>query len=111
MNERRNVHRAERSLPSRVGRRTLLVVGMTASLLVLPAATSFAANGSPASCIGHEASSISPPGSSDELPGGMPQLKTYVDETFPDVPPGVIFSTIAKIHAGSHEACDEALEG
>jgi hypothetical protein len=28
-----------------------------------------------------------------------------------DVPPRAVISTIAKLHEGSHEACDEALEG
>lgn len=98
------------SRPSRLGRLTV-VIGMTACLIVLPAAAGFAANGSAASCMGHEASSISPPGSSDEFPAGVPQLKAFIDEAFPDVAPGRIFSVIAKLHAGSHEACDEALEG
>jgi hypothetical protein len=37
-------------------------------------------------------------------------LKAFID-AFPGVPPGVIFKTIAYLHEGSHEACDEALEG
>jgi hypothetical protein len=65
----------------------------------------------PASCMGFEASALSPPGSSDESPGGMPELKRFIDENFPGIPPGVIFSLISHLHEGSHEACDEALEG
>jgi hypothetical protein len=61
--------------------------------------------------MGFEASGISPPGSSDEIPGGVPELKAFIDQTFPGLPPGVIFMTVARLHGGSHEACDEALEG
>jgi hypothetical protein len=63
-----------------------------------------------ASCVGFETSSISPPGSSAEFPGGMPALRQWIGETFPGVPPGTVLSTVAKLHEGSHEACDEALE-
>jgi hypothetical protein len=98
------------SRKSGAARGVLVVLGMTAALTVAPAATVLAANGAPASCMGHEASSISPPGSSGELPGGMPQLKAFIDEAFPGIPPGVIYSTISKFHEGSHEACDEVLD-
>jgi hypothetical protein len=63
-----------------------------------------------ASCVGFEASSISPPGSSAEFTGGMPALRQWIGQTFPGVPPGAVLSTVAKLHEGSHEACDEALE-
>lgn len=93
-------------------RRTLVAVavGVLAILLLAPAGTAFAEAGSNASCMGHEASGVSPPGSSGELPGGMPQLKAFIDETFPGVPPGVVYRTIAKLRLSSHEECDEALE-
>jgi hypothetical protein len=60
-----------------------------------------------ASCLGIEASSISPPGSSDELPGGMREL---VDVTKAEAggKSGPVAREFAKLHAGSHEACDEA---
>ena len=61
-----------------------------------------------ASCLGQEAAGISPVGSSDEFPGGMPQLVTVVRQTFGSV--GPIAAFIAKLHEGSHEACDEATE-
>lgn len=60
--------------------------------------------------MGHEASSISPPGASDEFPDGMPGLRGFIGDQFPGVPPGAIYSTIGGLHKGSHEACDEALE-
>ncbi len=60
------------------------------------------------SCMGHEASAISPPGSSEEIPDGMPEFKAFID-TLPS-PPGTIYSFIASLHEGSHEACDEVLE-
>ena len=63
-----------------------------------------------ASCMGHEAAAISPPGSSDEFPDGMPELKAFINDAFPGVPPGQIYRFIASLHEGSHEACDEALE-
>jgi hypothetical protein len=62
-----------------------------------------------ASCVGIETSSISPPGSSDEFPGGMPQLIGFVQSELGKVGPVVSF--VAKLHAGSHAACDEATEG
>ncbi len=69
------------------------------------------ANGN-ASCVGIEASSVSPPGSSDELPGGAAQLaeelRTAAGEL--GVPPGALFAGFAKLHEGSHEDCDEAVE-
>jgi hypothetical protein len=60
-----------------------------------------------ASCLGIEASSVSPPGSSDEIPGGMAELvsatKAEAGGKF-----GPVARAFAKVHAGSHEACDEA---
>lgn len=79
-------------------------------VLVRGGATAFADAGPPASCLGHEASAISPPGSSEELPGGMPQLKAVISAEFPGVPLGLVYRSIAQLHEGSHEACDEALE-
>jgi hypothetical protein len=88
---------------------TLLIgVGLT---LLGPPGTALAQAASPASCIGHEASAISPPGSSEEIPAGMPGLKAFIEQTFPGLPPGAIFKFIGSLHEGSHEACDEALEG
>jgi hypothetical protein len=67
----------------------------------------------PASCMGFEASAISPPGSSTEDPGGTPQfvgeIKEFAD--FLGIRPGALFAFIASLHEGSHEDCDEALEG
>jgi hypothetical protein len=85
-----------------------LVAAIVAGVMMLPAGTSFAA-APQASCMGHEASSISPPGSSDEFPRGMPSLREFIGDNFP-VPPGVVYRTIASLHEGSHGACDEALE-
>jgi hypothetical protein len=67
-----------------------------------------------ASCFGIEASAISPPGSTDE-PGateGMPQvmhdLKSLASAL--GIPVGSMKSTVAQLHDGTHEACDEAIE-
>jgi hypothetical protein len=51
-----------------------------------------------------------PPASSDEFAGGRPALEHFIRENFPGTPPGTVKSQIAKLHEGSHEACDEALE-
>jgi hypothetical protein len=60
-----------------------------------------------ASCIGIEFSSVSPPGSSDEIPGGGAELvvatKAEAGGKF-----GPAARAFAKLHEGSHEACDEA---
>jgi hypothetical protein len=93
-----------------VNRIALMFVALFAVFAVAVAPGAFAAGG-PASCMGHEASSLSPPGSSDELLGGMPALHDFFVENFPGVPPGQFYAGIAKLHEGSHEACDEALEG
>jgi hypothetical protein len=65
-----------------------------------------------ASCMGLELGSISPPGTSDEEPGGATQFVREIKEfaDFLGAPPGGLFSFVASLHAGSHEACDEALE-
>ena len=67
---------------------------------------------SKASCIGFEASSIAPPGSSTEFPGGVKELVGVVQGLAAEagIPPGAIASSVAKLHEGSHEACDEATE-
>lgn len=62
-----------------------------------------------ASCVGVEASAISPPGSSEEVPGGMPALIDFVKSEAGKA--GPVVSSIARLHEGSHEACDEAIEG
>jgi hypothetical protein len=62
-----------------------------------------------ASCVGLEASSLSPPGSSDEAPGGMPELIGFLKSEFGKA--GPVVSVVATLHEGSHEACDEAIQG
>lgn len=62
-----------------------------------------------ASCVAHEMEGISPPGSSDEFPGGAPQLLHEVVLPL-EGPGGAVVSFVAKLHEGSHEACDETLE-
>jgi len=58
-----------------------------------------------ASCLGIEASNVSPPGSSDEAPGGMAQL-VAVTKAESGGKLGPVASAFARVHAGSHEACD-----
>src|SRR5436190_435523 len=90
---------------------TAVVVTITA-----PAGPAFAdvgsASSTPASCMGIEAAFIAPPGSSTEAPGGVRDIKTFLDQVAPGVPPGQAFYSIAaRLHEGSHAACDEALGG
>ena len=99
-------------------RRRLLFGVLTAAVLTVaaPAGSAFADVGSAsstrASCMGIEAAAISPPGSSAEAPGGVPDIKAFLDQVAPGVPPGqAFFSVAARLHEGSHEACDEALGG
>jgi hypothetical protein len=40
----------------------------------------------------------------------VPELKAVINDAYPGVPYGAIISTFAKLHEGSHEACDEASE-
>ena len=100
----------------RTPRRTLLIA-VVALILASVATPSIAAAASEpnghASCLGLELASISPPGSSDEEPGGARQFTGEVKELAAalGVRPGALFSFIAHLHAGSHAACDEALEG
>jgi hypothetical protein len=62
--------------------------------------------------MGIEAAAISPPGSSAEAPGGVRDIKAFLDQVAPGVPPGQAFLSIAaQLHEGAHEACDEALGG
>ena len=94
----------------RMIRSLAVLLGLVVVLMVLPVGVAFADAGSHASCMGIEASAISPKGTSEELPGGMPQHTRFLKASFPGVPLGAIVGQVAKIHAGSHEACDEATE-
>jgi hypothetical protein len=85
---------------------TVVVIAVMAS--AASATPAFSAS-TTASCMGIEASDLSPPGSSSEVPGGMPEFRRFVKENLPG-PPGAFTRTFAHLHAGSHEACDEAVE-
>jgi hypothetical protein len=83
--------------------------------LTIPFAPAAAAADEPnghASCLGIELAAISPPGSSDEVPGGAPMFVGEVKSiaTSLGLPPGAVFAFIASLHSGSHADCDEALE-
>jgi hypothetical protein len=88
-----------------------LAIGLVVALAWAPATAAKEASGS-ASCMGIERAAISPPGSSDEVPGGSAALNAEV-KAIADavgVSPGAIFALVAHLHEGSHAACDEALE-
>jgi hypothetical protein len=96
-------------------KRLLLGLCTVAFLGALPATASADVGGAdptPASCMGIEAAALSPPGSSEEVPSGLPGLRVFLREVAPGVPPGqAFFSFVARLHEGSHELCDEAIEG
>jgi hypothetical protein len=89
----------------------VLGLGLLAALTAAPVAVAREANGH-ASCMGIERSAISPPGSSDEVPGGSSAINAEIKEIAATLglPPGALFGFIASLHEGSHAACDEALE-
>jgi hypothetical protein len=72
--------------------------------------SAFADASSHAGCVGIESSAVSPPGSTDEFPGGRAQVAAFLKGLAGDlgISPGALVSPLAKVHAGSHEACDEA---
>lgn len=90
----------------------VLALATTSALVPGTVAAASEPNGH-ASCIGIEQASISPPGSSDEEPGGARQFVGEVKGLAAafGVPGGTLMSFIAHLKAGSHAACDEALEG
>ena len=83
-----------------------LLILLALALVSSPAATARGPN-THSSCMGQEAAGISPPGSSDEVPNGMPGLISFIKGLSPA--PGAIVSYIASLHEGSHVACDELL--
>ena len=87
------------------GIKKLATIAAAAAILGFSATPVFAQANTNASCIGIEAEAISPPGSSDEVPGGMAQLAKIV-KGFGGAPGTVFYSFFAKLHEGSHEACD-----
>jgi hypothetical protein len=99
-----------------VNRNRMIGLGLTLGLLAsfalgTSAVSAREANGA-ASCMGIELSAITPPGSSDEVPGGALAFGRDVKAIASglSVPAGVVYRFIAGLHAGSHEACDAAFE-
>ena len=89
-------------------KRNAVCVGATALILALGTAGPAVADAhGNASCLGFEASGIAPAGSSDEFPGGVPELQAFLHVNFPHQT-GAIVSDAAHQHLGSHEACDAA---
>lgn len=90
----------------------VLLLTVVGGMQIAGIQTAAADAGSHASCLGIEASSISPPGSTDEFPGGMPEAIAFVRglAVQSGMSPGAILSSVAHLHAGSHQACDEATE-
>jgi hypothetical protein len=90
-------------------RKTAAMAAVTAFALVVGVPVAGADAHGNASCVGFEASSISPPSSSEEVPGGAPELIAFLKSVAGKA--GPVVSSVAKLHEGSHEACDEATEG
>jgi hypothetical protein len=91
---------------------------MTATIIAITCSqfggiqSAFADASGHASCVGIESSAIAPPGSTDEFPGGRAEVAAFLKGLAGQlgVSPGALVSSLAKVHAGSHEACDEATE-
>jgi hypothetical protein len=87
-------------------KRTSIHAGLIAIVVALGSAGSALADAhGNASCLGFEASGVAPPGSSDEFKGGVAELQAFLRDNF-GPPTGAIVSEAAKLHLGSHEACD-----
>jgi hypothetical protein len=88
-------------------RLAIIVVGSAAFMASGGAGSALGDASGQSSCIGIEFSNVSPPRSSDEIPGGAAEavagIKAEAGGKF-----GPVASAFAKVHAGSHEACDEA---
>jgi hypothetical protein len=98
------------------GRRRLVTVvvalGLFVAVLLVQPTSAFANAGGNASCVGLELSDISPPGTNDEFPDGGPGFVAEVTELAAALGfknRGDLISFVAKLHEGSHEACDKAL--
>jgi hypothetical protein len=67
----------------------------------------------PASCAGYEAADVSPPGSEDGPFSryGMPGILAFIDAIIgsSNLTRGAVIALLARLHEGSHEACDEAV--
>jgi hypothetical protein len=89
---------------------TVVTVALVAGLQVAGTQAAWADASGQASCVGLESSSVTPPGTSDEFPGGRAQLSHVINGLAGElgVSPGAIVSSVARLHEGSHEACDEA---
>ena len=100
---------AKETLARRSTKRILQsAVGLVLMGMVSAPATVAGAVDQHGSCIGQEAAGISPPGSSHEFPGGVPEVHRLLDSL--GVRQGAVFSAVARLHEGSHEACDDAAE-
>jgi hypothetical protein len=90
----------------------MVVAALGLFVAALQPAPAFANAGGSASCIGLELSDISPPGTHPEFPDGGPGFVAEVTELAAALGfknRGDLISFVAKLHEGSHEACDAAL--
>jgi hypothetical protein len=92
-----------------LARTTTVTCALVLGIGALGTSSAWADASGHASCIGIESSSISPPGSTDEFPGGRAEASRFVNDLAAQlgITPGAIISSVAHVHAGSHEACDE----
>ena len=86
------------------------VLTLVAGFALAPLSTAFAdpKDGSPASCRGFEADAV-PPGSNSEEPNGQQSVLEVIDffAALLGTNRGAVISAfLAKLHLGSHEACD-----
>ena len=93
----------------------LFALTLVAGFALAPLNTAFAdpKDGGPASCAGFEADAV-PPGSNEEEPNGWRSVLEIIDffaALLGTNRGGVISEGLAKLHLGSHEACDAPPEG
>lgn len=87
---------------------------VAAGAVQVPAAVADPPEPGNASCLGYEASAVSPPGASTEAPGGMRNVLADLDAFFIDPNGdfsnrGQVIRFFTQLPADSHEACDAAL--
>ena len=85
----------------------LACIALSTSALADPA------EGRRTSCAAYEASDVSPPGSEDGVFSkfGMPGVLAFIDAIIASTggTRGAVIAVLARLHEGSHEACDEAV--
>jgi hypothetical protein len=94
-------------------RRIALAIGLSLfTVLGFPPTAASADAGERAICVGLEFTFNTPPGTSEEFPGGGREVAEEVHSIAEalGIPPGAVVSFVAQFHEASHEGCDEATD-